>query len=268
MTRGAHAVERVSCKKMGVELTGLWRDGGGRLVIFLHGLCGSSCHFDQAFTHLALGEWALFAPDLPGFGGSQKVRGQSLNLIVGALRMAIQELTVDARPWVVAHSMSSSIAARILDWVSGVVLVEGNLIPAHLDFSDRILMDSRVQYRNTHLRMQNAAATVMRYQTGLKDRSALAHYSQGYGQCAADVVWDTARACNADVRSDRPIQQFATFGRPLICLYGDSGNYPDTLNEVRGRLPGLKLQSIANSKHFPMIDNPEETYALVAEAIR
>ncbi len=248
----------------GVRITALWRQGHGTPIVFLHGLCGSSVYFDGAFAHPALETKPLLALDLPGFGSSPALDDQGLDKIAATVVAVMQEISNGRSPWIVAHSMSSSIAARVLDQVGGVTLIEGNLLPEHLDFSDRILKDSRNDYCRTHRRMQEMADVIVRYQTRLRDPVLIERYAQSYMQCGAAVVWDIAAGCSQDVRTGRTVDLINAWGGPVTCLSGALSPYNETAPSIVARLPNVKLSLVAASKHFPMLDNPDETYSLLA----
>lgn len=259
-------MRRVVFEVSGRRVAALVREGEGPGVIFLHGLCGGAIHFDGAFTNPQLASLALMAIDLPGFGES----AEALNSSLDTMAAAVLSVAISAgyeRPYLVVHSMASSIAARLLLRSAGVVLLEGNLLPAHLEFSDRILRVGRENFRNEFARMQGTATMIMRFQTRNIEDAALRRYSATWAACAAETVWDVAAAINREVRAFEVIKRFAASDVPLTCVYGAASAYAATIDEIAHRLPRAHFTAVPNAAHFSMLDAPQMTYDAVASAL-
>ena len=54
----------------------------------------------------------------------------------------------------------------------------------------------------------------------------------------------------------------------MYCLYGAESNYKKIISDVKKVFPDMQLHTITNSRHFPMIDNPEETWRIVVNILR
>jgi pimeloyl-ACP methyl ester carboxylesterase len=251
----------------GGKLACYWRSGRGRPILLLHGICGGAIHFETAFAALSLRNNPLLAIDLPGFGYSTAFPGWDLETVKSAIKEAMDDY-LDEEPWGVAHSISSSIAARLLPNLAGVTLLEGNLLPEHLDFSDKVLKFERHEYVNEFQRIQRSASVVMRFQTQLKDHGLINRYASTYGECTAETVWDIAAACNRDVREGELLHQFSEASKPMFTVFGRNSSYQKTVDKIRGALPAMQLHGVAESGHFPMIDNPAATWKAVANALK
>lgn len=256
-------MDRIAVDAGNVRLSGLFRRGNGPGIVFLHGLCGGAVHFDGAYEHAELEQRSLLAVDLPGFGKSGNIPSPSVEDMAGAVGSAVAALGFE-RYLLVAHSMASSVAARLFSRASGVVLLEGNLLPSHLDFSNRIIQVPRDAFSGEFTRMQRTAKMIMRYQTKLTEGTALDRYAQTFSDCSAETVWDVASAINADVRAGGVIGRFASSGPPLTCLYGTDGAYAGTIHDIAQRLPDASHRAISRAAHYPMLDSPDETYGVIA----
>jgi pimeloyl-ACP methyl ester carboxylesterase len=232
----------------------------------LHGLCGSAIHFDTAFGNSDLMKHALLAIDLPGFGRSQSYGALSLESMRDAVAKLIKKYC-DRKPWLVVHSISTSVAVRLLGDVFGVIFLEGDLLPEHLEFSDKIVSVERGEYDQSHKKIQRIAPIIMRYQTRLKDAKLIRYYSSSFRDCSADVVWNMAARANKDVRSLRPLQYLSSWQGQLGFVVSIGSVYEETISLVRAALPDIRTYQIKNSGHFPMIDNPSMTWAAVAREI-
>jgi pimeloyl-ACP methyl ester carboxylesterase len=259
----AVALKRVSIHADGARLSALLRSGDGAGIVFLHGLCGAAVHFDRAFSDAALEGVPILAFDLPGFGETPANGG--LDAMAEAVAAGIVEAGF-RRPLLVAHSMASSIAIRLLATASGVVLLEGNLVASHLEFSDRIINVPRAEFPAEFARMQRTSKMILRYQTRISDEVALARYARTWNACSAETVWRVASEINREVRAGVVVVRFATSNVPLTCAYGTAGAYEKTVADLAARLPATSFVAIRDAAHYPMLDAPEETYATVARA--
>lgn len=256
-----------------IERTLPWQGGrlryllreGATPILFLHGLCCGAIYFDQAFRHAALQGYGIVALDLPGFGASQGmplsqcgIEGQ-----VDACLAVLRSVGVD-RAWVVAHSMASSAAVRLAASTAGLVLLEGNLVPENLDFSDRLLAEPAGSFAETYTRIQKLAPSLLKMRTHVHDAEERARYAATFGQCRADVVKRVAEESNVDTRRG---MQMALLQRATACYFVGEEN--STLSDiVADRVPALRQRDVPRAGHFLMLDNPDATYAMIDEEIR
>lgn len=258
-------MQRVAIEGDGGRVSALRRDGVGAGIVFLHGLCGGAIHFDRAFSTTSLAGIPLLAVDLPGFG--QSLLQPNLDAMAGAVRVAIVASGFE-RPLLVAHSMASSIAMRLLPATSGIVLLEGNLFASHLDFSDRIIGVPEADFRIDYARMQRTSKIILRYQTSITDDAVLARYAATWRECAPETVWRVAEGISKEVRAGRVAEAYAQADVPLTCVYGAIGAYAKSVPDIASRLPAARLVAIEKSAHYPMLDAPDATYAAVAGAYK
>lgn len=243
----------------GGALSGLFRPGGAP-ILFLHGLSGGAVHFDRAFEAEALDGRGLLAVDLPGFGESAAARRVEIAAQVDACRTALGQARFE-RPWVVAHSMAASAAARLAAESRGVILLEGNLLPRDLAFSDRVLGIAEADFPAEYAKIQKAAETILKMQTRLSDRDARARYAETWRRCGAEAVRRVALEINADTRAAEPLRLLRGCGRPVVAYFGDAKpGLPAAVEEL-----GLRTRIIPRADHFPMLDNPAATYAAIGE---
>lgn len=100
--------------------------GAGPPVVLVHGLSVSSAYFVRPGEQLA-GDYPVFAPGLPGFGGSQKPpHGLGLDELTEVLHAWLDIIGL-ARPVLVGNSAGCQIitllAARYPDCATGLVLL-------------------------------------------------------------------------------------------------------------------------------------------------
>jgi pimeloyl-ACP methyl ester carboxylesterase len=251
----------------GGTLSMLARAGRGPGLLMLHGLCGGAVHFDAAFHAKALDGHALVALDLPGFGESAGLGRCSLDEPADAARHAATALGL-TRPMVVAHSMAASVAARLTGMAAGLVLLEGNVLPAHLGFSDRLLGGGEAAFRAEFPRMQATAAMILKYQTRQVAAPALRRYAETWSACEANTVWSLIAAFNPEVRAGAVSARLAAYDGPLLCLYGTEGDYATSAPELARALPNAELRAIEGAAHYLMLDAPEAVYAATAALMK
>lgn len=125
--------------------------GGNKAVLFLHGLGCSSGDFREVMRSSALAGYNLIAPDLLGFGGSDRPRGfdYSVEHHAETIVELIDSLGYD-RFAIVGHNMGGSVAVRLAnlraDRVTGLVLAEPNLVEADSTYSKRFASYAEDQY--------------------------------------------------------------------------------------------------------------------------
>lgn len=229
-------------------------------------MCGSKIHFDTAFHSYYLKDYELIAIDLPGFGDSYTTRVIDIEVMLKAVNEVIKYYSV-TQPWIVAHSMASSIAIRLLNEIDGVVFLEGNLIPEHLSFSSKIIQIERIEYRKEYERIKALASMAMRYQTHIKDFSLIDHYASTYKMCNSNAVWDAALICVKEMNNRNLESSFSDCEKSINLIYGLNSEYIKTINEVKEQYTIVNFFPIENCGHFPMIDNPEETWKIVASKL-
>lgn len=244
-------------------LSVLMRNGRGPGLLLLHGLCGGAIHFDAAFRAPMLEGSALMAVDLPGFAESAGLGRRSLDEMAEAVRVAAASFGL-SRPIVAAHSMAASIAARLTGFAAGIALYEGNVLPSHLGFSDRLLRGGEAVFRSEFPRMQATAAMILKYQTRQVETDALRRYAETWSACQAETVWALIAAFNPEVRSGTVAARLAAYGGPLLCLYGSEGDYAASALELARALPNAATRPVPRAAHYLMLDAPDAVYAETA----
>ena len=245
-------------------LSVLQRDGPDPIV-FLHGLCGGAVHFDAAFEAAELRGRGLVAVDLPGFGESRG-EGQievGLNAQRDACFAVFAALGKEVRPALVAHSMAGSVASQLLDAISALVLLEGNVVAENLEYSDRILSTPAYDFESDYARMSKSAEMMMRLQTAVTDVTRRKRYAATYQSCSAETVRRVAEEVNVDARSGAILRRLTAWGRRFCYYVGSESNFDASVIAAQGL--DVVVRRIPGARHFLMLDNPSETYAAVAD---
>lgn len=241
----------------------LWRDGPDPIV-FLHGLCGGAIHYDAAFEAAELRGRGLVAVDLPGFGESHAEGETEIGLDAQreAGRAVFAALGENVRPALVAHSMAGSVASQLLDGISALILLEGNVVAENLEFSDRILKTPAQNFARDYARISKSAETMMRLQTAVANPARRGRYAATYRSCSAETVRHVAEEINLDARSGAILQRLAAWGRRFYYYVGSDSNFDTNVISTKGL--DVIVRKISGARHFLMLDNPSDTYAAIA----
>lgn len=110
------------------------RHGRGEPILLLHGLLGSHAYWDEVVKHIPTSKYEVIAPDLLGFGRSDKPK--DLDYEIDDHVVAIEKAVFDSIKipvTLVGHSMGAMIALRLAakypDRVKSLVLVNLPLFP-------------------------------------------------------------------------------------------------------------------------------------------
>lgn len=204
----------------------VWVYGGGpNRVLVIHGLAGSGRYW--AGFSAALGpEYTVVAPDLAGFGASDKPRDREYSRAehVSDLEAVIHEVIGAPPLTIVGHSMGGILAglvtARDMDRVSRLALIaapfpHGRGLPPRLAHNrDRDLGARLVIYRTVVALWPVISFFVrLRAYPHAVITDYLKHTPRSYWTTASSVIW------SADTAND--LEPLRAFTRPAILLFSD-----------------------------------------------
>ena len=237
------------------------RQAGDELILFIHGLGCAKEAFKGVWNIPALRDYSIVAFDLIGFGDSSKPADFSYAMEEqAAICRELLSCFHYEKLHLVAHSMGGVIgllAAKAVNRLVSFVNVEGNLISADCGMSRRV---ASVPYKVFEKRLFQGFREMAR-RSGNRGERGWAMWSQksdplGFYRSAKSLVgW-----------SDRGdlLNSFVRLRCSRAYFYGEGNAHLEVLN----LLEGVERVCISRSGHFPMIDNPSEFYARVAEVIR
>jgi len=245
----------------------IWRrSGAGPRLLLLHGLYGDHRYFAEAADSEALAGMDLLAVDLPGFGATAAAEEPVLDQMAAKVRPLCLGGTQPV--FLVAHSMASSIAARLLDLAAALISLEGNILPPHLKVSDRLKGLDVAAFTSEFARLQRMAETVVKWETRVADPERRRDLAQSYQLCSADTVRRVAVAVNDDVRSGALAGLLSSHRIPMLTIFGGGSEYGETQAEMAGMFPDMAFACIAAAGHFPMLDAPAQTYDAIGNFVR
>ena len=204
----------------------VWVYGGGpNRVLAIHGLAGSGRYW--AGLSAALGsEYTVVAPDLAGFGASDKPRDHEYRRAehVADLEAVIHLVVGSAPLTIVGHSMGGILAGlvteRDTDRVSRLALVaapfpHGRGLPPRLAHNrDRDLSARRVIYRTVVALWPVISVFVrIRAYPHAVITDYLKHTPQSYWATASSLIWSADSAVDLEL--------LRAFTRPTLLLFSD-----------------------------------------------
>jgi pimeloyl-ACP methyl ester carboxylesterase len=255
--------------------------GEGPVILFVHGITGSSAHWERLLPLLA-DRYTVIAPDLLGHGLSAKPRG---DYSLGAYAAGLRDLLValgHERATVVGHSLGGGIAMqfsyqfpersdRLVLVSSGGLGEEVSLLlrAAALPGSELVLP----LLAHERLRAFVAGIGSMLGKLHLKPGNDLAELAAGIGSLAdsdaRQAFLHTLRAV-IDPRGQRVSatdRLHLTEIMPSLLVWGERdpiipARHGEAAHEA---MPGSRLELLPEAGHFPQLDDPHHLAAILSD---
>jgi len=233
---------------------------------------GLGCHrnwFDTAFRHEALRTHALLSIDLPGQGDSPDnamsrppYMDGLITVLSGCVQGALELVTHmndENRVHVVAHSMGALPALSAWKGIPAhrrgrFISIEGNMT------GDDCTLASRSMAKGTEAVEQFIA------DVAASDDAALRRWGADLASCDPRFLVSVASSTVAWCDNEQNHRWGSTL-RDSVYLYGERSGFPEH-HRARFEELGILDQGIENSGHFPMHDNPDDLWNIVADAVR
>ena len=230
------------------------------LIVFMHGFGCAKESFDGAFDADGLRDFSLCAFDFPGHGASSRSDASTYSprSYADVARLVIDNLA-PARVFVACHSMGSAaglIAAPAIPNLGCFVNIEGNLVAEDCSLVSRTTAD-----QSTDAFIHDGYGQLARTLAGSSRRDYKA-WSQWYGQADPLALHESARSLVEWSDSGALLEQFRSL-KHRVYIYGDEDNKDYLLPQLH-QVPTC---CIRDAGHFPMLDNPQEFYAVLAELL-
>lgn len=263
----------------GARLACRRRRGDGPTTVFVHGVPTDSRQW-LPFLERARGD--VLAPDLPGFGLSERPPATEFDYSIGGLSRALGELLdrlgVGRHRLVVQDWGALALAATLAEPERIERLVVLNSVPLSAAYG----WHRTARIWRTRALGELQLATVTRPAVALALREARPSYRPMPADFV-DMVWSnlrepaTRRAILALYRSADPDALaaagagFERVGCPSLVLWGTADPYIGTSfgREAAARLPAAELVELDDAGHWPWIDRPdvvERTLSFLAGA--
>jgi pimeloyl-ACP methyl ester carboxylesterase len=251
----------VDCAGRRLALSVRARPNSGDLIVFTHGFGCAKEVYDGAFTAPGLRDFGLCAFDFPSHGASPQLSpgDSTLENYAAALEGVVRELPHE-RLFLVCHSMGGAaglLASRLrLRGAACFINVEGNLVAGDCGIVSRGTAEQEqgefVEFGYRRLR-QSLAATRRPDQLMWARWLGLCEPGSLHALARSLVSWSDGNALSAIFRG-LPRRHY---------VHGSESD----LGHLVAALQDVPVHTIADSDHFPMLDNPTQFYSVVGEIV-
>jgi pimeloyl-ACP methyl ester carboxylesterase len=233
--------------------------GQGQPVILLHGWLGSWGYWLD--TMEALGsEYRLYALDFWGFGDSGKRRERYLMAdFVELVDQFMERMGIPKAP-VVGHSMGGTVALSLAlsrpQRVCKVAVVGSPVVGSSLNVLLHLAGHPRIAYMVWHM------PVALRWGIRVFSPTITRQWRKWYAMQIQDLSRTTLEAFFTSIASLRRVDLRAKL--PVLCLpvmsvhgVGDNVVNPNQATLIGRYVRGARVEMMARSRHFPMLDEPE-----------
>ncbi len=233
--------------------------GRGEPVVLLHGWRGSWGYWLD--TMEALGRYyRLYALDFWGFGDSGKRRERYLvSDFVDLVEQFMERLGIVRAP-IIGHSMGGTVALSVAlghpQLVSKVAVVGSPVVGDSLHLFLRLAGRPWIAYTVWHM------PTVLRWGIRFFSPYVTREWRRWYDMQIADLSRTTLEAFFSSIGSLRRTDlrpRLHELHTPVMSINGTKDNVvnPNQATLIGRWVPGSRVQIMASSGHFPMLDEPE-----------
>ena len=242
------------------------RAGDGDRVVFVHGLGADAKCFEKCFAQPVLGGSDLIAPDLLGFGESDKPADFDYHMASFA---DLIETVLDALSikdfHLVGHSMGGTIAVLVAQRrpadVRTLIVAEPNLVARDATMSRRISARSEAEFRELFPSFVEKLMADAR-QSG----HAMIAFADSLRRSTAIALHRSARSLIAVTSPPEFVDSFLSLPMPKHYLISDETlpSLPPPPELVRAHVP---IHVIENCGHGMMVDNPAGFCQAIGKAL-
>ena len=243
--------------------------GRGTPVVFIPGLLGSEYGFRNVIAALDPTRYQSIVIEPLGFGSSLRPQDADYSLTAQAERIAAAlDTLVDGPVWLVAHSVSASIAYRIAyrhpDRVQGILSIEGGPTETlatrgfrtAMRFAPVIrMMGPRPMVKMIRGQLERASAD----KAWITDE-VIAEYTAGFREDFGASL-KALQTMSKTEEPERLTDHLSEIGCPVILLIGDTEHQSrppeDEVALLAERIPNISVDSVVGVGHFIHEEDPE-----------
>lgn len=255
-------------------------EGGGEVLLLLHGMAGSSQTWRSVIRPLSR-HYRVIAPDLPGHGESTKPRGDySLGAFAVLLRDLLDELGV-TRATVVGHSLGGGVAMQFRyqhpDYAQRLILIGSGGLGPDVGLTLRLLSAPGAELIMPILAPQKVLAAGERVLSWF--RRAGVESPRGEEMWRAYSTLSDAPTRQAFLRTLRSVVDYrgqsvsalnrlsTTTELPTMAIWGDRDAMIPVKHAYAAQQarPDIRLEVLAGVGHFPQVERPTEVVELIVD---
>ncbi len=254
--------KQVTFNHLHIKIACDYEHRGDSLILFIHGLGCSHAQYEKAFSGFFPPDISILVPDLAGHGDSDRPEKLTYTMQEHADILAeLLNLFPEKKIHLACHSMGGAIGLlmcmnpgnRILSFIN----IEGNLIYSDSTTSRSISSVTEKLFLGTIFQ-----GILARYKNS--DEYAIREWSKSIRLAEPYAFYRSSKSLAEWTDSGKLLAMFLRLECPKCYIYGENN-----LNSmVLGRLGATSTFAIHGSGHFPMIDNPDELYDVIARFLR
>jgi pimeloyl-ACP methyl ester carboxylesterase len=252
----------VECAGGVAEISVNLRESGDDLLLCLHGLGCAKESFDAAYHLDRLAGLTICAFDFPGHGSSGRLpdaADYTIQAYADVTAQLIRQLS-PRRIFLLCHSMGCAVGLVTTQelrqtQLAGFISVEGNLVSQDCGLvSRRLAGQPRDRFVADHQRFRSDLAA--------SPRTDLQTWGDWYARADPVAVHRMAGSLVEWSDSGKLLDLFLSQPHPAY-VYGSESDLDYLLPSLRG-VPAFE---IPGSGHFPMVDNPDVFWQVVADVV-
>ncbi len=238
---------------------------GNRLLLFLHGLSSTSADFREIMRTPAFTEYNTVAPDLLGFGASDRPKkfDYSIEHHAECLVELIDELGFDSVV-LVGHGMGGTVAVRLAnlraDRVVGLIVAEPILTEAERGYEKRFLAYTEDEYEKHFPRLVRELSVKGDVEPDL------AYWSKALKTADSRAVYRSVQSLYAVTADPGFKKALATTRLPRYYLVGENSEPSPVLSMLEEN--GVAVHTVPGSGHAMIQSNPAAFADVVARCLK
>jgi pimeloyl-ACP methyl ester carboxylesterase len=247
----------------------LFQEGGQESIVFVHGFGASKETFLEAFQTPKFQSFSMLAPDLLGFGDSDKPGSFSYRLKEQAkvIESTIDLIGVD-RFHLVAHSMGGIIGIELGEMIPNrlrsFINIEGNLTAEDCTMSMRVAEMGEKHFTREGFEELKHSISMEAKKTQNKP---LGDYLRSLSKATPTSLYRSSISTVHESDHGNLLMRFARLPVYKCYIYGEKnrGLFPAENMLKQEEIP---VYYVSESGHSMMNENPEEFYDLILRVIQ
>lgn len=249
------------------------------LIVFLHGIGCSKASFCDVWERRDFENFSILTLDMLGFGDSPQPSWFSYTMEEQAevCEAVLRNFLDNRRLHIVAHSMGGAVGLLLSEKLPGRIAsfcsVEGNLIEADC-FLTKIIKDSPFDLFENKIFPNFTSQNNFQTDPELtEEQKKLIQIMRDYqadfflDKTTPAIFYKTAESLVSHSESGKLLTIFSELAGKKAYFYGSESSSVDVLAELK-KYPAIETQSISESGHFVMNDNPDEFYSALRDFLR
>ena len=261
MSERSSIVQEQSFTLMGKKVH-FWKGGSGPALLLFHAAWGDAeMSWSRVWDRLSR-SYTVIAPDLPGFGQSEKLSTPTLSGMATMLKELLGALHLD-RVTVVGNSFGAGVAIKLENdhpqMVSQLVLVDGGYLPVIPGFMRKLIslpgvnQGFRALIRNvtfSRKTLSRSFATPPKLPAGFLEK--IEQNTMAYSRISFDTI----------MNHSSPLTKPTA---PTLLIWGaeDGLTTLKQADAIQKWIPEARLITIDGAGHMPQVEKPEEFVAAV-----